>query len=137
MTTTTEAQPENRSEAAATGHGGHKRPSYDDVNVPVVFLVGLISMILTFLTIWFVEGVFYRWQNGLVQERSYDVVNPIQAGVIEGQKAVLAGDEERNISSFEAVIDDVVARYRNDSETPAADDDNAGEDAPDNGEAGH
>lgn len=115
-TMTTDQEHENRSDSHAEddSHGGHQRPSYDDVNVPVVVLVGVISMILTFVTIWFVEGVFYQWKNGLVLERSYDVDNTIQTETIAGQTAKLDGVEEENITSLESVIDDVVKQYQND-----------------------
>ena len=116
MTTmTADHENENRSDAQADttdSHGGRERPSYDDVNVPVVFLVGVISMILTFVTIWFVEGIFYQWKNGLVTERTYDVVNTIQTTQIENQKKVLTGDEEKGITSVDSAIDGIVDKYR-------------------------
>ena len=43
-------------------HGERTKPRYDDVNVPVVFLIGIISAIVTFLTIMFVQGLYYHWQ---------------------------------------------------------------------------
>lgn len=109
MTTTT-ADHENRSDAH---DNAPQRPSYDDVNVPVVFLVGVISMILTFVTIWFVEGVFYQWKNTVVNEVSYEKINTIQTQAIDDQKAKLAGDAEKGITSFDSVIDGVVGKYKN------------------------
>ena len=117
MTNTTNHEPSSQSNA----HAERSRPSYDDVNVPVVFLVGVISMILTFVTIWFVEGIYYKWRNALVQERSYDIVNTIQTETIAGQKAILDGDEDRGITSFDSVIDSVVGKYKNAASSMGAD----------------
>jgi len=122
MTTTTANEQDNRSESNADAHGARQRPSYDDVNVPVVFLVGVISMILTFVTIWFVEGIYYKWSNSLVQERTYDISNTIQAETVAAQKAVLDGDEEKGITSFESVIGGVVAQYQNNDSSNSGDD---------------
>ena len=121
-TTTADHEYENRSGADpdlnADSDGGRPRPSYDDVNVPVVFLVGVISMILTFVTIWFVEGIYYQWKNGLVEQRSYEVSNTLQQETINRQKNVLQGDAEQGITSLDSVIDGVVERYEN--QDPAA-----------------
>ena len=108
--TTTETSQSEHSDTHAASHS-HERPSYDDINVPVVLLIGVISAIGTFLTIWFVEGIYYHWKNGLVREISYDVTNLRQVELLDGQKAVLEGDEEMGIASLESVISDVVARY--------------------------
>ena len=114
MTADHDNQNRSDSQADATdSHGARERPSYDDVNVPVVFMVGVISMILTFVTIWFVEGIFYQWKNGLVTERSYDVVNSVQSTEIENQKKVLTGDEEKGITPVDSAIDSIVDKYKN------------------------
>jgi len=112
---TTDTQHENRSDSttATDSHAGSQRPSYDDINVPVVILVGIISMVLTFATIWFVEGIYYQWQNGVVLERSYDVTNTIQSETIAAQEKMLEGDEERGILSVDSVINDVVEKFKN------------------------
>ncbi len=111
-TTTADHEYENRSEAAAHSDGGRQRPSYDDVNVPVVFLVGVISMILTFVTIWFVEGIYYQWKNGLVEQVNYEVSNTLQQQTLDRQKSLLDGDADKGITSLESVLDDVVGRYQ-------------------------
>jgi hypothetical protein len=130
--TTVDHDPQNRSDAASAthgaGHGGHERPSYDDVNVPVIFLVGLISMILTFVLIWFIEGVYYRWSGGLVTQRTYEVTNTVQKQEIENQEAVVEnGDADRNISSLESVMDDVVQRFDSSGQSPPGGGNNAPE----------
>ena len=136
MTDTTH---ENHStDETATDGGGRQRPSYDDVNIPVVILVGVISMVLTFVTIWFVEGLYYQWNNSMISSVQYKT-NSLADQTINEQKELLNGDETRKITSFESVKADVLARYKN-SEAAAADDHSGDEDAHDEGthkEDGH
>ena len=133
---TTDHEHENRSDAHADSHGGKQRPSYDDVNIPVVVLVGVISMVLTFVTIWFVEGVYYQWNNNLVLERSYEVDNTIQSETIARQVKVLDGVEEKGITSLDSVIDGVVGQFKNEHADHADDSHAEGTDEDAHGE-GH
>lgn len=121
----TETTHENHSnEETVTDQGGRQRPSYDDVNMPVVIMVGIISMVLTFVTIWFVEGVYYQWSNNLITERQYKA-NSIQTQTINDQKqALMEGDESKGIVGFDSVKGDVIARYQNNQ--PATADDSEG-----------
>ena len=107
-----EAPVDDSSEAGSAGHQGHERPSYDDINTPVIVLVGVISALVTFLTIAFVEGLSYHWKNRLVME-SDRVVNTRQVKIIDDQKAKLAGDPQTGVLSLEEVLDEVIAKYNN------------------------
>ena len=116
--TTTNSEQENRSDThddpSNEDTNERQRPSYDDVNVPVVVLVGIVSMVLTFVTIWFVEGVYYQWKNGLVTtERPTEVEYTIQKEVIDKQRAQLDGVAAMKITPFNTVIDTVVAEFNN------------------------
>ena len=70
-----------------------ERPSYDDVNIPVLVLVGIISAILTFVIIAFVQGMCYHWQNAKIRSRSTETVNLPSLQVIEQQKSTLEGGD--------------------------------------------
>lgn len=112
--TTTHATPDHHaSDTAHSGHHESARPSYDDINIGVVILIGVISTAVTLATIWFVEGIYHHWHNGLVRERNFDVTNPIQAEIINKQKMVLDGDAERGIASLESVIPAVIDKFGN------------------------
>jgi uncharacterized membrane protein YcgQ (UPF0703/DUF1980 family) len=67
-----------------------KRPHYEDIDVPMIFMVGVISAIVTFLVIGFVQGLSYRWENAYVRERTYDVVNKPVRELIDDQKSLLS-----------------------------------------------
>ncbi len=111
-TSTETSTSHDTSDQHAGGHGhASERPSYDDINVPVVLLVGVISAILTFITIWFVEGIYYHWNRGLVRQRILEVTNSRQDEMLQQQRAVLDGDEERGITSVDSAIPAVVARF--------------------------
>lgn len=117
--TTANPEHENRSDThddpSNESTNERQRPSYDDVNVPVVVLVGVVSMVLTFVTIWFVEGVYYQWKNGLVTtERPNEVEFTIQKEFIDKQKMqVEEGVAAMNIAPIHTVIDTVVEEFNN------------------------
>jgi hypothetical protein len=64
------------------------RPQYDDVNTGVILMVGLISAIVTFLIIGFVQGLAYRWEAYFNQSR-VEIVNQTVKAEVEAQKATL------------------------------------------------
>jgi len=70
-------------------HAGHQTPSYDDVNTPVIVLVGAISALVTLLTIMFVQGLCYHWQNSYLRMRSAQVENMPAVVQIDTQKSEL------------------------------------------------
>ncbi len=61
-------------------------PSYDDINTPVIVLVGAISALATLLTIMFVQGLCYHWQNSQVERRLKDVENMPAVVQVQEQK---------------------------------------------------
>lgn len=86
----------------------YEPPSYDDINTPVVVLVGLISALLTLLIIMFVQGMCYHWQNSYLTERSTSAANMPANQQIESQKAAL---EDGGAVSIEEAMQKVVAKY--------------------------
>ena len=86
-------------------------PNYDDINTPVVVMVGVISIVITICTIFFVQGLTYHWQNGYIRERSYDFVNEPVRVIVEDQKKVLEGNSEKGIKPVEETIQDVIAEF--------------------------
>jgi hypothetical protein len=109
MTTVAEENVQGDTRHQASGHQHRVPPSYDDVNTPVVMLVGLISAIVTFLTIAFVQGLFYQWQNSFLRERTYDFVNLPVKQVIDQQKSLLAGSD--TTISIDEAMKKVIAEY--------------------------
>jgi hypothetical protein len=96
----------------ATTERHPNRPRYDDVNTPVIVLIGVISAVVTLVTIWAIEGLYYQWRSEMVRERNYDVTNPRQVDLINAQKAKLLGDPGQQIEPLDAVIPDVIDRYK-------------------------
>ena len=81
-------------------------PSYDDINTPVIVMVGVISTIITLCTIFFVQGLSYQWQNSYIRDRSTDFVNQPVRLIVEGQKALLDGKQDgiKSIRETEAEV---------------------------------
>ena len=77
------------SENTTDGESPYEPPSYDDVNTPVVVLVGAISALVTLLTIMFVQGLCYHWQNAYLKRISADVESMPAVEQIDRQKEEL------------------------------------------------
>lgn len=88
-------------------HSATGKPSYDDVNTSAIFLVGIISAIVTILIISVVQGLCYHWQSSVSaeQNKKYNLVKPI----IDGQKKILEGGE--GVLPITEAMDRVVAKY--------------------------
>lgn len=86
-------------------------PSYDDINVPVILMVGAISAIVTVCTIFFVQGLYYQWSNSYIRERSFDYVNEPVREIVEEQKALLGGDQEKGIKAVADTMKEVVSEF--------------------------
>ena len=91
------------------GHGHGEPPSYDDINTPVIVLVGAISAIVTLITIMFVQGLCYHWQNSYLKMRSAKAENMPAVQEIAKQKEMLAGGE--GLTSIDDAMKKVVANY--------------------------
>lgn len=85
-------------------------PSYDDINTPVILMVGIISTIITVCTIFFVQGLSYQWQNSYIRDRSTDFVNQPVRSIVEGQKALLDGKQE-GIKSIRETEAEVIKKF--------------------------
>lgn len=70
------------------GLGGHKA-TYDDINVPVILMIGFISTVLTFVAIVGVQALYYSYQNDEITKKSYGVVNTPESAIVDEQKAKL------------------------------------------------
>ncbi len=101
--TTTETQTDE--------HGAHETPSYDDINTPVIVLVGAISALVTLLTIMFVQGLCYHLQNSYLQSKSTDAVSMPANKQIAEQKQILSGGD--GIVPIDKAMRSVVAKYGN------------------------
>ncbi len=91
-------------------HNNTEPPAYDDINTSAVVLTGAIAALVTLMTIYFVQGVAYRWQNSVLDQRN-------QAGPtsqpsyqqIQDQKALLAGGG--GTKSIDDAMKAVVSKY--------------------------
>ena len=106
----------NEGDADAGEHHGHEKASYDDVNTTAIVVVGLISALFTFLTVAFVQGLYYQWNNSYVRERSTDYVNLPVKRIVDEQKAELEGNAEAGTKSIEDAMKIFLDKYETDDE---------------------
>jgi hypothetical protein len=86
-------------------------PEYDDINTSAIVLAGVISAIVTLITIFFVQGVAYQWQNSVLRQRDQDGPTSMPAvEQIESQKNLLAGGE--GTLSIDEAMKKVVEQYK-------------------------
>jgi hypothetical protein len=90
-------------------HTGSEVPSYDDINTPVIVLVGIISAIVTLLTIMFVQGMYYHWSNSFLKDKTSEVVSIPASQTVLDQKALLKGGD--GVFSIEEAMQAVVSKY--------------------------
>ena len=69
------------------------RPSYDDINTPVVVMWGFISAVLTLVTILTVSGVYNVWSASFVRAREGQFVNQPAREQVVAQRKVLEGED--------------------------------------------
>lgn len=85
------------------------RPSYDDVNTPVIILIGAISAIVTLLSVMFVQGLCYHLQNSYASHRTSQVEHRPSREIVEAQKKVLDGGE--GVTAISEAMTKVVSTY--------------------------
>jgi hypothetical protein len=99
------------------------RPQYDDINTGTIVLVGLISAIVTFLIIGFVQGLAYRWQAHFEQQR-IEAVNQKVRAEVEAQRSILAtvtskdGEAIPGRITIEEAKKQVLEKFKQSSEAP-------------------
>ncbi len=98
-----------------TTHNDHshqtvtEKPSYDDVNTSAIFLVGIISSIVTILIISVVQGLCYHWQSSVTAEQNKKYSSILVKPIIDGQKKVLEGGD--GVLPITEAMNRVVAKY--------------------------
>ncbi|MEL7498480.1 MAG: hypothetical protein AAFN77_12785 [Planctomycetota bacterium] len=91
-------------------HNDQEAPRYDDINTPVVLLVGAISAVVTLITIFFVQGLCYHWQNSFLSSREAGPTSMPAYQQVEEQKSNLLSDENTTLNIEEAKTA-VIAKY--------------------------
>ena len=78
----------NPAETEGTAAG----PSYDDINTPVIIMVGFISAVVTVLIIALVQGMAYNWQASYLKK--LETTEIPAAKQVADQKKVLEGNDK-------------------------------------------
>ncbi len=87
------------------------QPHYQDINAPVVFLLTVVTAILTYASIALVQGYYFQWKNAQV-EKGYAETVSISSAFLESERAVLIeGSEERKITPIGRSMAKVVQEW--------------------------
>ena len=70
-----------------------ERPSYDDINTPVVVMWGFISAVLTLVTILTMSGVYNVWSASAIKKREGQFVNQPAREQVVTQMNILKGED--------------------------------------------
>lgn len=99
---------ENEHAHDSHGHAEEGLPSYDDINTPVIVMVGVISALLTLLSVMFFQGLYYHWEDKFTNTGA--VVKTETAERIEAQKEILKGGGK--VKSIDDAMEAVVSKYK-------------------------
>ena len=83
----------------------HLKPRYDDVNIPVIFMLGTFSAIMTFVIICFVQGLYYSWNEASVQRDWSSTILTPQEETIVKQTAIRDGFYETKDGKYFVSVD--------------------------------
>ncbi len=88
---------------------GHGKARYDDISVSGILFFGLISVIVTIISILFVKGLLGLWMRSMEAKRQGEVVISASSAEIAKQKELLQGGE--GILSLEDASKKVLEKY--------------------------
>jgi hypothetical protein len=97
--------------AADHAHAVEAKPSYDDINTSLVVMVGIVSAILTYLSVVVVQAMTYQWDMNMIRKRSYDVQYTKSVDAIKVQKEQLEANPSIERLSIEQAMTETVAAF--------------------------
>ena len=103
MNTLVESNPGSAVDTQGQADEHHEKPHYDDVNVPSVVTLGVISAVVTYIIIVFVQGLYYQWEASQIAEKEYGIP-VVAAKAIALQKESLTGYLESKEGAYKKSI---------------------------------
>jgi len=87
------------------------RPHYQDINAPVVILLTVVTAILTYSSIAFVQGYYFQWDKARVERQSADSVSTSTAYLMEERQVLSEGSVERKIKPIGESMSKMVGEW--------------------------
>lgn len=85
------------------------QPHYEDINTPVIFMLTLITAVVTYAMIAAAQGLYYQLKNAQL-ERNNGASVTMSAKYIAVEKSLIeAGSEERKITPIAESMASIVA----------------------------
>lgn len=97
--------------SADNAHHGGNKPSYDDINTSLVVMVGIVSAIVTYLSVVVVQALTYQMNMNMIRDRSYDMQYTKSVEAIDAQRAQLEANPAINRKSIEQSMAETVANF--------------------------
>ena len=87
------------------------KPSYDDINTSLIAMVGIISGIVTYISVVVVQGLTYQMDMNMIRQRSHGTqfVESIEA--IDAQREMLLANPTTNRPSIDEAMAETVAKF--------------------------
>ena len=90
---------------------GDAKPSYDDINTSLIIMVGIISAIVTYLSVVVVQALTYQMDMNMIRERSHEMQFVKSVEAINAQQAKLIADPASNRLSIEQAMTETVSEF--------------------------
>ncbi len=99
------------SHAAHDARAEGTKPSYDDINTSLVVMVGIVSAIVTYLSVVVVQAMTYQWDMNMIRKRSHDVQYTKSVQAIDDQKIQLNANPSIERLAIEQAMSETVAAF--------------------------
>jgi hypothetical protein len=98
-----------------TDHGshgaGHLKPSYDDINTSLIVMVGIVSAIVTYLSVVVVQALTYQMDMNMVRQRSHGMLYVKSVEAIDAQQLQLQADPAIQRIGIDQAMAETVAHF--------------------------
>lgn len=87
------------------------QPHYQDINAPVVILLTVVTAILTYSSIAFVQGYYFQWDKARVERQSAESVSSSTGYLMQERSLLSEGSAERKIKPIGESMSKIVAEW--------------------------
>jgi hypothetical protein len=90
---------------------GHAKPNYDDINTSLIVMVGIVSAIVTYISVVLIQALTYQMDMNMIRQRSHDVQYVRSIEAIDAQKDQLQAKPEIQRIGIDQAMAETVAQY--------------------------
>jgi hypothetical protein len=94
---------------------GPAAPHYHDINTSLIVTVGIVSAIITYLSVVLVQGLTYQLDMNMIRQRSHDVQYTKSVELQNNQKRGLEANADLQRISIDQAMAETVTAFSNPS----------------------